>query len=84
MSKARKTGWWNPGPHNPRAKFHYCGPTGRSLCGKYLFIDGPDFVLEEGKDEHPDNCAKCKSVLRTRLRREPPTTHTPADSYPHP
>ena len=51
------TGWWNPQPFNARSKFHYIGKDGRSLCRKWHYLKG---TIEEGQDEHSDNCATCK------------------------
>jgi len=57
---ATKTGWWNPRPMDSRSRFHYRGADGRSLCGKWACVF-PDLVnLEEGKDDHADNCAACR------------------------
>lgn len=54
----RLTGWWNPSPFDSRSKFHYVGLDRRTLCGKWAFIGRGD--IEDGQDEHPDNCATCR------------------------
>lgn len=51
-----ETGWRNPRPMTLSSKFHYIDPSGRSLCGKWLRVGG---TVEEGKDEHSDNCKEC-------------------------
>jgi hypothetical protein len=53
-------GWWNPQPYSSRSKFHYVGTDSRSLCGKWARIDG---CIEDGLDDHPDNCAACRRKL---------------------
>ena len=60
MTEKPKTGWWNPNPANGRSKWHYIGPDGRSLCGKWLCIMGDK---EQGDDDHQDNCPKCRKAL---------------------
>lgn len=50
------TGWWNPEPYLSRSRWHFIGPDGRSLCGKYLYVAGP---LDQGEDNHPQNCRAC-------------------------
>ncbi len=65
--KKQKTGWWNPSPYHPRIKFHYVSRDGRSLCGKWLYVGLG--ILEEGMDEHVDNCLACekkKAVLNQK------------------
>lgn len=55
-------GWGNPHPFSTRAKFHYYGEDGRSLCGKWGRVgDQPE--VEQGMDDHTDNCAACKRKL---------------------
>lgn len=57
-------GWWNPNPYSSRKPvFHYIGEDGRALCGKWLYLDG---TLEEGNDNHSQNCAACKRKKLTR------------------
>jgi hypothetical protein len=51
------TGWWNPEPWRSTSKFHYVGLDGRALCGRWAYLKGD---IEEGKDDHPDNCAACR------------------------
>lgn len=51
------TGWWNPCPFRLSSKFHFVGPDGRSLCGKWAYLRGD---IEKGKDDHPANCAACR------------------------
>ena len=51
------TGWWNPEPMRSTSKFHYIGLDGRALCGRWAYLRGD---IEEGKDDHPDNCAACR------------------------
>lgn len=54
-----KTGWWNPTPFSTRQRviFHYVPAGGKTLCGRWQYVRGE---LEEGHDDHPDNCAVCK------------------------
>jgi hypothetical protein len=52
------TGWWNPRPFAANAKFHYVGEDGRTLCGKWAYMGLGE--VEEGQDDHKDNCAECK------------------------
>lgn len=54
------TGWWNPTPYanRRRAIFHYVAEDGRTLCRKWGYVGLG--TLEEGNDEHVDNCAECK------------------------
>jgi hypothetical protein len=64
MSRTRKkrkseTGWGNPEPFRSTSKFHYYDEDQRSLCGKWGRVAGLPTV-EEGMDEHADNCAACK------------------------
>jgi hypothetical protein len=49
-------GWGNPEPFNSRSKFHYFRG-GMSLCRKWGFYRGD---LEQGNDEHWENCGKCQ------------------------
>ena len=55
-----KTGWWNPRPFHDNGRFHYAGEDRRSLCGKWAALGVHYDDLEEGADDHPDNCAACK------------------------
>ncbi len=58
----RETGWGNPRPFDPRSKFHYFADNGMALCGKWArFAGSPE--VEEGNDDHKDNCAACKKVI---------------------
>ena len=58
----QEIGWGNPNPYDTRSKFHYFGLDGRSLCGKWgRFAGRPE--VEDGKDDHPDNCAGCKKKI---------------------
>ncbi len=41
-------------------KFHYCGPDGRSLCGRYGFLGFTQADLSDKWHEHPLNCSVCK------------------------
>ena len=59
-----QTGWWNPRPNRSNSKFHYVDVDGVTLCGNWLFFDGH---IEEGKDDHSENCKECRRVLE-RLR----------------
>lgn len=54
-----ETGWGNPQPFSGRSKFHYYDEDGRSLCHKWARLGGQPEV-EEGMDDHSDNCAECK------------------------
>lgn len=51
-------GWGNPEPYSSRSKFHYFRE-GRSLCRKWGFYFGD---LEQGQDDHSDNCSACKKA----------------------
>lgn len=42
-------------------KWHYFGPNGKSLCGKFFLLGNPE--LEQGNDNSPDNCAICRRKL---------------------
>ena len=55
-----KTGWWNPDPFRSTSKFHYVDKSGRSLCRKWGYIGRG--LVEEGMDDHADNCAACKKA----------------------
>ena len=57
------TGWWNPKPFRSTSKFHYIGQDGRALCGRWAYLRGD---IEEGRDEHPDNCAACRRKKLSR------------------
>jgi hypothetical protein len=50
---------WSP----TTSKWHYFGPDGRSLCGKWGFNRMP---REQGDDDSPDNCAECRRRLIKR------------------
>ena len=54
------TGWWNPTPYSNRRRvvFHYVTETGRTLCGKWAYVGLG--TVEEGQDDHGDNCAECR------------------------
>jgi hypothetical protein len=41
-----------------RGKYHWPGPDGRSLCGKWFIFDYQP--REQGNDNSPDNCAECR------------------------
>ena len=56
-------GWGRP--YKAR-KWHYFRER-RSLCGRWLF-SGTD--LEQGTDEHPDNCKVCRRELAKEIRPE--------------
>lgn len=60
MSEQTKTGWWNPDPMSGRKRstFHYIGEDRRSLCGKWAYLGYGE--IEEGNDNHHENCASCK------------------------
>jgi hypothetical protein len=53
-------------------KWHYFRADGMSLCRKIGFYMGP---REQGKDDHPDNCAACKKILAS-LRASAPLRET--------
>ncbi len=59
-------GWWNPTPYSMRQRsvFHYVGPDGRTLCRKWLYVGLG--IVEEGQDDHPDNCAECKKKKKAQ------------------
>lgn len=50
--KARTPEGWG-WPRNSRKAHYFCGR--RSLCGRWAYT-GP---LEQGNDQHPDNCRAC-------------------------
>lgn len=57
-----KTGWGNPSwdssyRSEARPEYHYFGPNGLSLCGRHGV--GHTRELEEGRDDHSDNCPIC-------------------------
>lgn len=54
------TGWWNPTPYSNRRRviFHYVAEDGRTLCRKWGYVGLG--TLEDGNDDHADNCAECK------------------------
>ncbi len=56
---AIKEGWGFPGTYR---KAHYF-VDGMSLCRKWCFYHGP---LEQGEDDHPDNCVACMRKLAKR------------------
>lgn len=58
MSKV--TGWWNPYPFSSTSKFHYVADDGRTLCGKWDYMGRG--LVEEGDDEHFENCVACKKA----------------------
>lgn len=58
-TETEEVGWGNPSPFSARSKWHYFGEDGRSLCGKWGRFAGQPQV-EEGRDDHADNCAECK------------------------
>lgn len=60
-----ETGWGNPLPFDHRSKFHYYDEDGRSLCGKWARV-GISPSVEEGMDDHSDNCAECKRKKAAR------------------
>lgn len=67
-----KQGWGNPRPFNAKSKFHYF-VGGQSLCGKWGFFTGD---IEEGQDDHSDNCPDCRKKKAKRdaaLAATPPT-----------
>lgn len=64
MNEPTEEGWWNPRPFSSASRFHYVR-AGRSLCGKWARLFGAGSV-EQGNDEHTENCAAC----RKRLARE--------------
>jgi len=60
--KKKETGWGNPRPFDTRSKFHYFSGEGMALCGKWARFAGSPTV-EEGMDDHKDNCAACKKAI---------------------
>ena len=60
MATKGLTGWWNPRPFSPVAKFHYLDGNGRSLCCKWAGFGLTEDDVEEGDDDHKDNCAVCR------------------------
>ena len=61
-----QTGWGNPTPsskfnfgRNP--EFHYFGGDGLSLCRRWGV--GHTREVEEGRDDHPDNCPLCVKAM---------------------
>ncbi len=67
---APKTGWWNPTPYSARRRviFHYVRADQMTLCRKWLYIG--QGTVEEGMDNHSDNCAACKKI---KLKMSPPS-----------
>lgn len=66
MSEKKSRGWsWL---HNA-TKFHYF-VDGRSLCGRWLCLFLPTEDLEDGKDEHPDNCKACSRAVKKMRAKE--------------
>lgn len=66
---ANKFGWGNTRPYDSRSKFHFF-VDGRSLCGRWASIFN-SIELEDGLDDHPDNCATCKrKVISYRAANE--------------
>jgi hypothetical protein len=67
-----RTGWGNPCPSDAwpqhgtgsRPEFHYFGADGLSLCARWGV--GHTRQLEEGRDDHPDNCPACVKKKRER------------------
>jgi len=59
-----KTGWWNPAPFSSRSNFHYVGEDGRTLCRRWLYMGVG--TVEEGHNDHPDNCMACRVKLAQR------------------
>ena len=59
MTKRAQTGWWNPSPFSMRrrATFHYVTSSGRTLCGKWMYMG--EGLVEEGRDDHFENCLDC-------------------------
>ena len=45
-------------------KWHYFGSDGRSLCKSWLTLSLSGF--EQGNDDSPDNCTKCRRILLSR------------------
>lgn len=58
----RDVGWGNPDPLSAKAKFHFYGTDGRSLCGRYGRFAGLPTV-EDAHDDHSANCKACKSKV---------------------
>lgn len=55
---SRESGWGRPAN---ATKWHYFPQDqGMSLCHKWGFYFG---TVEQGSDDHPDNCAECKRML---------------------
>ena len=50
--------------------FHFCGPDGRSLCGRYGFLGFTQVDLYDTWHDHPLNCKICARKHRTL---NPPT-----------
>ncbi len=56
-------GWGQPGASK---KFHYFKDSMTSICGKWMWgpaLSDPENALEDGKHEHPENCAACKKKV---------------------
>ncbi len=62
-----KTGWWTPTPNRRNAKFHYIADDAFSLCKRWIYING---YIEEGRDDHPNNCKPCRLALAQRRAKE--------------
>ena len=76
-----ETGWWNPTPYSARRRvvFHYVSASGRTLCGKWLYIG--QGTVEEGQDDHSDNCAGCKKA-KLALNAKSPNTKVSSGDEP--
>lgn len=71
--KLSKTGWWNPSPFSMQRKvtFHYVTADGRTLCCRWAYMG--EGLVEEGKDDHKENCKTCvkkKQSLDRKSKKE--------------
>ena len=60
-SEEKKEGWGVEKPDRKKTYCYYVGST--SLCRKWGFYFGE---VEQGEDDHPDNCKACKKKLKKR------------------
>jgi hypothetical protein len=71
--REKPTGWGNPYwsstyPTTGAPTFHYFGRNGLSLCGQWGV--GNTRELEEGRDDHCENCPSCVKKLSEMKERD--------------
>jgi len=60
-----RQGWGKPALSR---KYHWFEADGRCLCGSWGFYTGP---LEEGRDDHPENCVTCRKRKARQEAKKP-------------